>query len=129
MSGHKEFNTMAKRKIISLPTNYRSFEQPKMELIDRALLITGSTRSFCNAFMRRLLRTPRARKIIVFSRDEQKQNSMAAFANSDLQWSDAQSLVLRRPPRPKIRGADRKLAAATDSTSCTHQLRIADSIF
>ena len=68
---------MAKRKIVSLPTNYRSFEQPMVELADKSVLVTGGTGSFGNAFVRRLLRTSLARKIIVFSRDEQKQNSMA----------------------------------------------------
>jgi UDP-N-acetylglucosamine 4,6-dehydratase/5-epimerase len=77
MCRHDEFNTDgAERKIVSLPTNYRSFEKPIMELVDKALIVTGGTGSFGNVFMRWLLRTSRARKLIVFSRDEQKQNSM-----------------------------------------------------
>ena len=44
-------------------------------LDDRAVLITGGTGSFGRAFVTAALRS-RARKIIVFSRDEQKHYAM-----------------------------------------------------
>ena len=68
---------MAVRKIVSMPTNHRTFEQPMAELADKVLLVTGGTGSFGNAFVRRLAQTSHASKIIIFSRDEQKQDLMA----------------------------------------------------
>jgi UDP-N-acetylglucosamine 4,6-dehydratase len=41
-------------------------------LADRTVLVTGGTGSFGRAFVRVLLDHSNARKIIVFSRDEQK---------------------------------------------------------
>src|SRR5262245_41819637 len=46
-------------------------------LDDRAILVTGGTGSFGKAFVREVLRRNRPRRLVVFSRDEQKQYDMA----------------------------------------------------
>ena len=46
-------------------------------LDDRAIMITGGTGSFGRAFVRYLLTHTNARRIIIFSRDEQKQDTVA----------------------------------------------------
>ena len=60
----------------------RTFKNPAADLVDKAVLVTGGTGSFGNAFVRQLLSASKLRKIIVFSRDEQKQESMS-FALRD----------------------------------------------
>ncbi|MCX7309905.1 MAG: SDR family NAD(P)-dependent oxidoreductase, partial [Afipia sp.] len=62
---------------------HKTFENPSVDLANKSILVTGGTGSFGNAFVRRLLRTSQARKIIVFSRDEQKQHSMALVLQSE----------------------------------------------
>jgi UDP-N-acetylglucosamine 4,6-dehydratase/5-epimerase len=47
-------------------------------LNDKSILITGGTGSFGKAFINTLLENSRARRIIIFSRDELKQSVMAA---------------------------------------------------
>ena len=48
----------------------------------KSVLITGGSGSFGNAFVRRLLADGVAERIVVYSRDEQKQDAMAhAFAD------------------------------------------------
>lgn len=59
-----------------MASDLRSFEEPKPELSGKSVLVTGGTGSFGNAFVRKLLVSSDVRKIIVFSRDEQKQDSM-----------------------------------------------------
>lgn len=56
---------------------YRPFDAPALDLSNAAVLVTGGTGSFGRAFVRRLLATSIPRRLIVFSRDEQKQDSMA----------------------------------------------------
>jgi UDP-N-acetylglucosamine 4,6-dehydratase len=56
---------------------YRSFEKPASDLAGASLLVTGGTGSFGRAFVRKLLETTPPRRLVVFSRDEQKQESMA----------------------------------------------------
>lgn len=56
---------------------YRKFDSPTAELVDAAVLVTGGTGSFGRAFVRRLLENDPPRRLIVFSRDEQKQETMA----------------------------------------------------
>jgi nucleoside-diphosphate-sugar epimerase len=46
-------------------------------LDDRAIMVTGGTGSFGRAFVRYLLTQTNARRIIIFSRDEQKQDTIA----------------------------------------------------
>ena len=46
-------------------------------LDDRSLLITGGTGSFGKALVRKVLATSRPRRVVIFSRDEQKQFQMA----------------------------------------------------
>ena len=58
--------------------NYRSFERPVSDLTGLSILITGATGSFGRAFVKRLLNGGGSvpRRIVVFSRDEQKQDAM-----------------------------------------------------
>ncbi len=56
--------------------NTRSFDDPKIDLAGASILVTGGTGSFGRAFVRRVLDTTKPRRLIVFSRDEQKQHDM-----------------------------------------------------
>jgi UDP-N-acetylglucosamine 4,6-dehydratase/5-epimerase len=57
---------------------HRSFEKPAPDLSGSAVLVTGGTGSFGRAFVRRLLEgAAPPQRLIVFSRDEQKQETMA----------------------------------------------------
>jgi UDP-N-acetylglucosamine 4,6-dehydratase len=56
---------------------HRSFEKPAPDLSGSSVLVTGGTGSFGRAFVRRLLESGPPRRLIVFSRDEQKQDAMA----------------------------------------------------
>ncbi|NJL50249.1 MAG: UDP-N-acetylglucosamine 4,6-dehydratase (inverting) [Blastochloris sp.] len=59
-------------------TGLRSFDDPPGDLADTNVLVTGGTGSFGRAFVRRLLTCPRPpRRVVIISRDEQKQESMA----------------------------------------------------
>ncbi len=55
----------------------RNFAHPPIDLADISVLVTGGTGSFGKAFVRRLLSRSNARRIVVYSRDEQKQEQMA----------------------------------------------------
>ena len=44
---------------------------------DKVVLVTGGTGSFGRAFVRKILNNSQLRKLIIFSRDEQKQNEMS----------------------------------------------------
>jgi UDP-N-acetylglucosamine 4,6-dehydratase len=56
---------------------YRSFKQPVPDLADASVMVTGGTGSFGRAFCNQLLAETPPRRLIVFSRDEQKQEAMA----------------------------------------------------
>ncbi|PWB59730.1 MAG: UDP-N-acetylglucosamine 4,6-dehydratase (inverting) [Bradyrhizobiaceae bacterium] len=56
---------------------YRSFADPAPDLSRASVLVTGGTGSFGRAFVRNLLAVDPPRRLVVFSRDEQKQESMA----------------------------------------------------
>ena len=60
------------------------FKAPTVDFGGSSVLVTGGTGSFGRAFVRRLLNSPSPpRRLIVFSRDEQKQEAMAhEFASS-----------------------------------------------
>ena len=47
------------------------------ELSGKTILVTGGTGSFGQAFVHHVLKSSNARKVIVYSRDEQKQADMA----------------------------------------------------
>ncbi len=64
--------------------DHRSFEKPAADLDGKSILVTGGTGSFGNAFVRRLLRISGPRRVIVFSRDEQKQETMARELRSEM---------------------------------------------
>lgn len=55
----------------------RTFDRPALDLRSRSVLITGGTGSFGSAFVRCLLKRSPSRRIVVYSRDEQKQDAMA----------------------------------------------------
>jgi len=55
----------------------RTFNSPLPSLDDCSILITGGTGSFGRSFVRHLLTNTRSPRIIIFSRDEQKQDTMA----------------------------------------------------
>lgn len=54
----------------------RNFLEPDVDFNDRSILITGGTGSFGRAFLNILLERFRPRRVVVFSRDEQKQVDM-----------------------------------------------------
>jgi UDP-N-acetylglucosamine 4,6-dehydratase/5-epimerase len=56
---------------------HRSFTKPAPDLSQCSVLVTGGTGSFGRAFVRELLKSGPPRRLIVFSRDEQKQDTMA----------------------------------------------------
>jgi UDP-N-acetylglucosamine 4,6-dehydratase len=55
----------------------RSFGEPSLDLGGKSILVTGGTGSFGRAFVRHALETSEPGRLIVFSRDEQKQYEMA----------------------------------------------------
>ena len=60
------------------PANIRKFNTPHPDLGGLGVLITGGTGSFGNAMVRALLSDPHPpQRLVVFSRDEQKQDKMA----------------------------------------------------
>jgi UDP-N-acetylglucosamine 4,6-dehydratase len=56
---------------------FRNFDHPSPDLSDASVLVTGGTGSFGHAFVRKVLTELPPRRLIVFSRDEQKQEAMA----------------------------------------------------
>lgn len=60
----------------------RTFDQPVLKLQVGSILVTGGTGSFGRALVRRLLSGSMSRRIVVYSRDEQKQEDMAR----ELRW-------------------------------------------
>ena len=58
-------------------STYRSFDDPAPDLSRASLLVTGGTGSFGRAFVRNVLAVNPPRRLVVFSRDEQKQDVMA----------------------------------------------------
>jgi UDP-N-acetylglucosamine 4,6-dehydratase/5-epimerase len=62
----------------------RTFRLPTPNFADSSILITGGTGSFGRAFVARLLALPTPpKRIVVFSRDEQKQEAMAREFGGD----------------------------------------------
>ncbi len=55
----------------------REFAEPAVDLTGLSVLVTGGTGSFGRAFVAEVLKYHAVRKLIVFSRDEQKQYEMA----------------------------------------------------
>jgi UDP-N-acetylglucosamine 4,6-dehydratase/5-epimerase len=55
----------------------RNFNSPEIDLDDQTILITGGTGSFGKGFVRAVLKHHKPKKLIVFSRDELKQDDMA----------------------------------------------------
>ena len=60
-----------------MTTKPRRFDQPSFDLEGRSVLVTGGTGSFGTAFVRRLLTRSSSPRIVVYSRDEQKHETMA----------------------------------------------------
>src|SRR3569832_1291468 len=61
----------------------RNFEQPSLDLKTMSVFATGGTGSFGTAFVRRLLARSSSPRIVVYSRDEQKQETMARALQSE----------------------------------------------
>ncbi len=55
----------------------RNFSSPVLDLDRHSILITGGTGSFGKAFVRHLLVKTRSPRVVIYSRDEQKQEEMA----------------------------------------------------
>ena len=55
----------------------QDFSEPRPDLTGKAILITGGTGSFGKDFVRHILTAQTPSRLIVFSRDEQKQEAMA----------------------------------------------------
>src|SRR4051794_15533286 len=55
----------------------RSFELPTLDLSTSSVLVTGGTGSFGRALVKSLLMHNPPRRLVIFSRDEQKQDTMA----------------------------------------------------
>jgi UDP-N-acetylglucosamine 4,6-dehydratase len=55
----------------------RSFDRPFEDLSKASILVTGGTGSFGEAFVNTLLAKSLPRRLVIFSRDEQKQHAMA----------------------------------------------------
>jgi UDP-N-acetylglucosamine 4,6-dehydratase len=60
----------------------RDFREPRIDLNDKTILVTGGTGSFGRRFVKTVLEDYRPRKLIVFSRDELKQYEMAQELSS-----------------------------------------------
>ncbi len=56
---------------------HRKFDKPAADLSGMSMLVTGGTGSFAQALVRHLLKANTPRRLVIFSRDEQKQDSMA----------------------------------------------------
>lgn len=56
---------------------HRKFDRPAIDLSGKSILVTGGTGSFARAFVDTLLTKSAPRRLVVFSRDEQKQDTMA----------------------------------------------------
>ncbi len=59
----------------------RDFSQPYLKITDKTILVTGGTGSFGRAFVRHVLASHKPKRLIVFSRDEQKHFEMAQEFN------------------------------------------------
>lgn len=56
---------------------HRKFDRPAVDMSGKSVLVTGGTGSFARAFVDTLLTKNAPRRLVVFSRDEQKQDTMA----------------------------------------------------
>lgn len=56
---------------------HRKFDRPAIDMTGKSVLVTGGTGSFARAFVETLLTKSPPRRLVVFSRDEQKQDAMA----------------------------------------------------
>lgn len=56
---------------------HRKFDRPAVDMSGKSVLVTGGTGSFARAFVDTLLSKNAPRRLVVFSRDEQKQDTMA----------------------------------------------------
>lgn len=59
-----------------MPAPIRTFETPMIDLNNQTILVTGGTGSFGRAFVRHVLQHFKPKRLIVFSRDEQKHFDM-----------------------------------------------------
>lgn len=69
---------------MTVTVQMRTFETPTLDLSKSSVLITGGTGSFGRSFVRHLLSFNPPRRLIVFSRDEQKQETMAMELRNEM---------------------------------------------
>jgi UDP-N-acetylglucosamine 4,6-dehydratase/5-epimerase len=62
---------------------YRAFSEPVPDLTGKSILVTGATGSFGRDFVRRVLSGHKPQRLIAFSRDEHKQETLAAELSAD----------------------------------------------
>jgi UDP-N-acetylglucosamine 4,6-dehydratase len=67
----------------TMNTVNRKFDYPTPDLSSASILVTGGTGSFGQAFVRQLLKVSPPRRLVIFSRDEHKQEVMARELNSE----------------------------------------------
>lgn len=61
----------------------RRFDQPSIDFANASILVTGGTGSFGTAFVRKLLAISPPRRLVIFSRDEQKQENLSRALQAD----------------------------------------------
>lgn len=72
-------------------SQFRDFAHPVFDASQHSVLVTGGTGSFGRAFVQRLLSEAKPRRLVVFSRDEQKQEDMARALAS--KFPDARDIL------------------------------------
>ncbi len=98
---------------VRLTAVIKSFAKNKIDLSGKSILVTGGTGSFGQTFVSQLLKHHHARRIVIFSRDEQKQFEMA----QEFKLSDHPNL---RYFIGDVRDADRLELAMRDINIVVH---------
>ena len=94
-----------------------------IDFTDKTVLITGGTGSFGRQFLRRMLEDNQLSRLVVFSRDEQKQYEMAAqFGDASLRYfigdvRDLERLEMAMPFTPPRSSMSRRPNTIPSSAS------------
>jgi len=88
------------------------FYNSNLNLNNKTILITGGTGSFGQSFVKKVLKTYNPKRLIIFSRDEHKQNIMA---NNFKEFSDCLRFFIG-----DVRDRDRLILAANDVDYIVH---------
>ena len=89
-----------------------NFYNSNLNLNNKTVLITGGTGSFGQSFVKKVLKTYNPKRLIIFSRDEHKQNIMA---NKFKEFSDCLRFFIG-----DVRDRDRLILAANDVDYIVH---------